>query len=81
MIPDSVALFQMAKNLNLDMPGSQLINKTLSENIKANPYKLNQAGIYGTPAVVNNRRLIFNSTSVSEIENLLKEEIAKSKLI
>lgn len=81
MIPDSVALFRMARNLKLDMPrfSADYQNKALSESIKANLFKLNEAGIYGTPTIMINDRLIFNNTSVGEIENLLKEEIAKSE--
>lgn len=79
MIPDSVALFRMAKNLQLDMSrfATDYRNKDLSENIKANLYKLESAGVYGTPTIMINNQLVFNSTSLNEIENMLKEEIAK----
>jgi protein-disulfide isomerase len=79
MIPDSVALFRMAKNLKLDMArfATDYRNKDLSENIKANLYKLESAGVYGTPTIMINNQLIFNSTSLNEIEKMLKEEIRK----
>jgi Protein-disulfide isomerase len=80
IIPDSVALFRMAKNLQLDMYrfATDYRNKALSENIKANLYKLESAGVYGTPTIMINNRLIFNNTSVEEIEKLLKEEITNA---
>lgn len=79
MIPDSLALFRMAKNLKLDMKtfGNDYKNKVISEKIMDNLLKLESAGIYGTPTIMINNQLVFNSTSVDEIEKMLKEEIAK----
>lgn len=81
LVPDSVALFRMARNLNLDMNAfwNDYKNKTLSEKIMNNLLKLESAGIYGTPTIMINDRLIFNSTSLDEIEKMLKEEIEKVK--
>lgn len=78
-IPDSVALFRIAKNLKLNMNtfGNDYKNKALSEKIMDNLLKLESAGIYGTPTIMINNQLVFNSTSLNEIENMLKEEIAK----
>ncbi len=80
-IPDSLALLRMAKNLKLDMNAfrKDFLNNALSEKIKENLIKLETAGIYGTPTIMINNRLIFNSTSINEIENMLKEEIEKIK--
>lgn len=79
LIPDSVALFRMAKNLKLDMNtfGNDFKNKSISDKIHDNLLKLESAGIYGTPTIMINDRLIFNSTSINEIEEMLKEEITK----
>lgn len=81
MIPDSVALFRMAKNLKLDMNtfGNDFKNKSISDKIHDNLLKLESAGIYGTPTIMINDRLIFNSTSLNEIEEMLKEEIKKGE--
>lgn len=78
-IPDSLALFRIAKNLKLDMNTftKDFRNNSLSVKIKENLLKLESAGIYGTPTIMINNRLIFNSTSINEIENMLKEEIEK----
>jgi protein-disulfide isomerase len=80
-IPDSVALFRMAKNLKFDMNtfGNDYKNKSLSDKIHDNLLKLESAGIYGTPTIMINNQLIFNSTSLNEIEKMLKEEIAKAE--
>ena len=43
-----------------------------------NLLKLESAGIYGTPTIMINNQLVFNSTSLDEIEKMLKEEIAKA---
>lgn len=78
-IPDSIALFRIAKNLKLDMNifTKDFRNNALSVKIKENILKFESAGIYGTPTIMINNRLIFNSTSINEIENMLKEEIEK----
>lgn len=78
-IPDSVALFRMAKNLELDMNtfDNDFKNKALSDKIHDNLLKLESAGIYGTPTIMINNQLVFNSTSLNEIEKMLKDEIAK----
>ena len=62
LIPDSVALFRMAKNLKLEMNtfGNEYKNKALSERIMDNLLKLKSAGIYGTPTVMINNQLVFN---------------------
>jgi protein-disulfide isomerase len=81
LIPDSVALFRMAKNLNLNMNtfDNDFKNKALSDKIHDNLLKLESAGIYGTPTIMINNQLVFNSTSLNEIEKMLKEEIAKAE--
>ena len=79
LIPDSVALFRIAKNLKLDMNtfGNDFKDKNLSKKIMDNLLKLESAGIYGTPTIMINNQLVFNSTSLNEIEKMLKEEIEK----
>ncbi len=79
LIPDSVALFRIAKNLNLNMNtfDNDFKNKALSDKIHDNLLKLESAGIYGTPTIMINNQLVFNSTSLNEIEKMLKEEIKK----
>lgn len=78
-IPDSVALFGIAKNLRLNMNtfSNDYNNKFISDKISDNLLKLGAAGIYGTPTIMINNHLIFNSTSLKEIEEILKEEISK----
>lgn len=80
LIPDSVALYRMAKNLNLNMNtfDNDFKNKVLSDKIHDNLLKLESAGVYGTPTIMINNRLVFNSTSINEIEKMLKEEIEKT---
>ncbi len=79
-IPDSVVLFRIAKNLKLDMStfSKDYKNKEISDKIHENLVKLESAGIYGTPTIMINNRLIFNNTSLDEIEKLLKKEIEKT---
>lgn len=79
LIPDSVALFRMAKNLNLNMNTfeNDFKNKALSDKIHDNLLKLESAGIYGTPTIMINNKLVFNSTSLNEIKRMLKEEVEK----
>jgi protein-disulfide isomerase len=74
-------MYRIAKNLKLDMNtfGNDYKNKAISEKIMDNLLKLESAGIYGTPTIMINNRLIFNNTSLDEIEKLLKEEIAEAE--
>lgn len=79
LVPDSVTLFRIARNLNLDMNtfGNDYKDKALSERIMDNLLKLESAGIYGTPTIMINNQLVYNSTSLEEIEKMLNEEIEK----
>ena len=57
--------------------GNTYKNKATSEKIMNNILKLESAGIYGTPTIMINNQLVFNSTSLNEIEKMLKDEIEK----
>lgn len=76
-IPDSTMLFEMAKNLNLNMNQFQRDYRSveIKEKIRESMLKLESAGIYGTPTILINGRLIFNNSSLEEIESLLLQEL------
>ncbi|MFV0507287.1 MAG: DsbA family protein [Bacteroidales bacterium] len=76
-IPDSVALFRMADNIGLDMERFEkdFLDENIKTNIRESMLRIESAGIYGTPTVLINDHLIFNSTSIEDIEKLLKEKI------
>jgi protein-disulfide isomerase len=79
LLPDSIILFRMAKNMGLNMNGfkDDFGDKSVSVRIKDNLLKLESAGVYGTPTIMINNRLLFNSASINEIEKNLKEELEK----
>jgi|TARA_B110000902_G_C14257349_1_gene568448 predicted DsbA family dithiol-disulfide isomerase len=79
-LPEKTDLLKVAKNINLNL--EQFNTDLESENIKTaledNFSKLNTAGIYGTPTIMINNKLIYNSSSIKDIEKMLIEEIKKS---
>lgn len=74
---DTSNLFDIASNLGLDR--SKFIedfnNKDISESIQKNILKISRYGIFGTPTILINNQLVFNSSSVREIESLLLDNI------
>lgn len=71
--------FKIAEELNLDIERfskdfkSDEKMKTLEENFK----KLEKKGIYGTPTILINNRMVYNSFSYEEIEEMLEREIGR----
>lgn len=49
------------------------INEVIVDNLK----KVEASGIYGTPTIAVNNRILFNTLSFNEIENLILEELNK----
>lgn len=78
-IPDSADLFKIAANLEMNMETfiADFLDEDISHEIENNLNKLEAAGIYGTPTLLINNKLIFNSSSITDIENILIDEIAK----
>jgi protein-disulfide isomerase len=76
-LPEKTDLLKVAKNIDLNL---EQFNTVLeSENIKTaledNFSKLNTAGIYGTPTIMINNKLIYNFSLIEDIEKMLIEEI------
>jgi len=78
-IPDSTALFRIARSLNLKM--DDFVNDyesiELKDQIQGNLLKLEDAGVYGTPTVFINNKPIFDNSSSEEIESLLEVEMKR----
>jgi hypothetical protein len=75
--PDSLELFAIAKKLKLNM-NTFLVdysNKNNEVKLEKNMYLINSAGIFGTPTILINNKLIYNSSSIEEIENLINKEL------
>lgn len=64
-------------DLNMDLFKKDLQDKKISERIMDSMEKIETSGIYGTPTIAVNNRILFNSLSFSEIERLLLEELKK----
>lgn len=79
VLPDTNYIFQTAKKLDMDMKKfySDFQDEGISKAIEANNEKIGALGIYGTPTIVINGRIIFNSSSLKEIEQVLLEEMAE----
>ncbi len=79
-IPDTTDLFRIAKSLNLNMNkfNNDFFEGKLSPKILKNIHDVKSTGIYGTPTILINNRMIFNSSSVNEIIKILEEEIKRN---
>lgn len=69
-------LFRIANNLNMDMPAfkEDFQSEGLYKRIEANMHKIELAGIYGTPTILINDKLVFDSSSLEEIESIINCE-------
>ncbi|WP_449039826.1 DsbA family protein [Parabacteroides goldsteinii] len=76
---DSVTVFNIAKNLNLNLYTfkKDLMNKIAADKINETINKLVEMGIYATPTIIVNGRLIYNSNSYNEISHLIELELNK----
>ena len=80
LLPDTTDLFRIASkiNLNIEEFKKDLYDKNLATNIESNLFTLKNAGIYATPTIMMNNKLIFNSSSIYEIEQKLLIELSSS---
>lgn len=69
----------IAKKLGIEMNLFQkdLQDVSINESIINNMKEVEASGIYGTPTIAVNNRILFNTLSFSEIENLILEELNK----
>jgi hypothetical protein len=76
---DSARVFDMAKELNIDPDkfSGEFNSKELADKIENAFNALHQYGIYATPTIVINNRLLFNSGSYNRISELLNVELKK----
>jgi thiol-disulfide isomerase/thioredoxin len=79
-LPNELDVLRIAKNIKLNMPEfkKDIGSKSLKTALKNNFSKLDAAGIYGTPTIMINDKLVYNSSSINDIEKMLIEEIKKS---
>jgi protein-disulfide isomerase len=78
-LPDSIDLINLANKINLNV---LKFKKDLNDNsIKADLNKnfewLKSIGLYGTPSLIINNKVVFNSSSKEEIEKILNGELKK----
>ena len=76
---DSLTVYNIAVNIGLDINKfeNDLLNPTAAEAINETIENLVHKGVFATPTVIVNRRMIFNSSSYSEISYLIEQELAK----
>lgn len=74
---DSTDIYNIAETLNLDLKQfwHDFNDTHLYKKIEKNLMKIRDAGIYGTPTIMINNKLIYNSSNLEEILNLLNESI------
>lgn len=76
---DSLAVYNIAKGLglNLNQFGKDMEQPDRKSKIESTINQLVQAGVYATPTIIINERLIVNSYSKEEICHLIDEELSK----
>jgi protein-disulfide isomerase len=78
-LPDTSDILRIAKNMNLNIGEfkSDFNDKGLQTIVEKNLYIIKNAGIYATPTIMINNKPIFNSSSVNEIEKMLKDNLSQ----
>ena len=76
---DSVSVYSVARNLKLDMEkfNRDLHSKSTLESLQNSNDELVKRGLFATPTIIINGRLIFDSGSTKEIAHLLEKELAE----
>lgn len=76
---DSAKVYNIAKNMNLDMIkfDRDLHSEETFELLTNSIDKLVDKGLFATPTIIINGRLIFQSNSINEITHLLNNELGK----
>ncbi len=76
---DSIAAFNIAQNMSMDINKFQndITNNEGKKSIEKTINQLVLLGIYATPTIIINGRLIVNSNSKEEICHLIDEELLK----
>ncbi len=74
---DSAIVYGIAKHMDLDIERFQkdLLDKNVADKLSSTIDNLVEKGIYATPTIVVNNRLIYNSASYEEISYLIEEEL------
>lgn len=74
---DSLTVYNIAKKLNLDINDFKrnIESEKNANKINATIQKLVSLGLFATPTVIINNRLIYNSFSSQEFEYLLEKEL------
>lgn len=78
-LADSTKIFQIAKDLKLDISRfkKDMNDSIISKNIEKDFEKISSIGVYATPTVLINNKVIFNSNSIEEIEAAITNELSK----
>lgn len=76
---DSLTVYNIAKqvNLNIDKFQSDIRNIVIADKINQTIQRLIERGIFATPTVIVNNRLIYDSNSYDEISHLINMELDK----
>jgi protein-disulfide isomerase len=76
---DSTRIFRIADSLQVNMMQfTNDFNSTeIRDKISQNFIGIENAGIYATPTIIINNRLLFNSASYDEIAKLIDTELSK----
>ena len=76
---DSLTVYNLAVSigLNIEQFENDLLSPSAANIINETIESLVHKGIFATPTVIVNQRMIYNSSSFSEISYLIEQELAK----
>lgn len=77
-LPDTNEIFKIVKTLkiNTDKFKKDFRDESIKKSLEYNLHLLINSGIYATPTIMINNRPVFNSSSVSEIEQILLQTLS-----
>ena len=76
---NKIELLALELNLDIKKFKKDFNNPDLKESLKENYDLINESGIYGTPTILINYRIMYNSSSIEELEKFLIKKIEESK--
>lgn len=76
--PEEVEAVASTLDLNMAEFKAGLRDSTLSQSILQNMESLEKSGVYGTPTIAVNNRILFNASSFEDIDRLIQEQLESS---
>lgn len=77
--PEEFEAVASTLGLNMEEFKTGLSDSSLSQSILQNMESLERSGVYGTPTIAVNNRILFNASSFEDIDRLIQEQLERTK--